>query len=174
MSKTSGRLIKEARTKAKVTQKELAKRLNISESTLSKWENGTNSPKSDDLIRISEELGISLNELINEEPSENSESAVPQQVSLAGDKTVSQSNDFVLRIPDKDLVIIVLMVAIALYIGPFGIFLMPMVFYIEFRKKMPWYLIAATIALTLWLIYEFSFYMGVVPFDTRVWYEDVY
>ena len=74
---------------------------------------------------------------------------------------MNQSNDFILRIPDKDLVIVVLMVAIALYIGPFGIFLMPIVFYIEFREKMPWYLIAATVALTLWLIYEFSFYMGV-------------
>ena len=173
MSKTSGRLIKEARTKAKVTQKELAKRLNISESTLSKWENGTNSPKSDDLIRISDQLGISLKELIDEEPSENSESAVPQQRSLAGTETVNQSNDFILRIPDKDLVIVALMIIIAILIHPLGIFMMPFVLYFEIKKKMPKMLIFATVVLTLYFIYEFSFYLGVVPFDTRVWYEDV-
>ena len=172
MSKTTGQIIKEARKDAKVTQKELADRLGIAESTLSKWENGMNSPKPDDLIRISDQLGIPLKELINDKSSEDSEETASPQP-LAAAETTSQSNDFVLRIADKDLVIIVLMVAIALYIGPFGIFLMPIVFYIEFRKKMPWYLIAATVALTLWLIYEFSFYMGVVPFDTRVWYEDV-
>ena len=37
MSKTTGQLIKEARKNAKVTQKELAERLGIAESTLSKW-----------------------------------------------------------------------------------------------------------------------------------------
>ena len=173
MQKTTGQLIREARKKAQLTQKELAGRLNISESTLSKWENGTNSPKPDDLIIVSEKLGISLKELIHEESSEDSKNTLPQKLSLAGTEALSQSNDFVLRIPDKDLVIVAVMIIIAIFINPLGIFVMPFVLYLEIKKKMSKLLIFATVVLTLYFIYEFSFYLGVVPFDTRVWYEDV-
>ena len=86
---------------------------------------------------------------------------------------MNQSNDFILRIPDKDLVIAALLIIIAMFIHPLGIFMMPFVLYLEIKKKMPKLLIFATVVLTLYFIYEFSFYLGVVPFDTRVWYEDV-
>ena len=52
--------------------------------------NGMNNPKSDDLIRISDQLGISLKELIDEESSENNEAAVLQQLSLAGTESESK------------------------------------------------------------------------------------
>ena len=173
MQKTTGQLIREARKKAQLTQKELAGRLNISESTLSKWENGTNSPKPDDLIRISDKLGISLKELIHEESSEDSGNTLPQKLSLAGTEALSQSNDFVLRIPDKDLVIVAVMIIIAIFINPLGIFMMPFVLYLEIKKKMSKLLIFATVVLTIYLFEEFWFYMGLVPWDTVVGYENI-
>ncbi|HCK87759.1 MAG TPA: hypothetical protein DHW39_03010 [Erysipelotrichaceae bacterium] len=173
MQKTTGQLIREARKKAQLTQKELAGRLNISESTLSKWENGTNSPKPDDLIRISDKLGISLKELIHEESSEDSEESSPQKLSLAGTEALSQSNDFVLRIPDKDLVTIAVMIIIAICIRPLGILIMPFVLYLEIKKKMSKLLIFATVVLTIYLFEEFWFYMGFVPWDTVVGYENI-
>ena len=86
---------------------------------------------------------------------------------------MNQSNDFILRIPDKDLVIVAVLIMVAICIRPLGILIMPFVLYLEIKKKMPKLLIFATVVLTLYFIYEFSFCLGVVPFDTRVWYEDV-
>lgn len=62
---TIGAIIKELREKNNLTQIELAQKLNISDKTVSKWENGKGYPDISLLGPISGVLGISVNELIS-------------------------------------------------------------------------------------------------------------
>lgn len=50
-----------------LTQDELAEKLNISRQSISRWENGECMPESDKLIKLSEILGVSLDELTGRE-----------------------------------------------------------------------------------------------------------
>ena len=61
---TIGAIIKELREKNNLTQIELAQKLNISDKTVSKWENGKGYPDISLLEPISGVLGISVNELM--------------------------------------------------------------------------------------------------------------
>ncbi len=60
----TGNLIKELRTEKELTQKELAEKLNVSTSAVSKWENGKGFPDISILEQLSAELGISITELV--------------------------------------------------------------------------------------------------------------
>lgn len=55
------------RLRKKITQSQLAKKLNIKQSTISSWETGINIPDIYTLIEITQILDISLNELIGYE-----------------------------------------------------------------------------------------------------------
>lgn len=73
---TFGEAIKEKREKLGLTQQELAEKLFVSRQTVCRWENGTRCP---DLVmakRIAMVLGISLDELI---PGEVTQDYVPQK-----------------------------------------------------------------------------------------------
>ena len=59
--------IKEARNKAKLTQKELASRIGVSTGTLSDYENGNHDPKSDYLSKIADECGVTVDFLLGRE-----------------------------------------------------------------------------------------------------------
>lgn len=61
--KKLGKKLKDARENAGLTQKTLADFIGISNTVLSKYENGELSPDNDVIIRISEVLGISTNML---------------------------------------------------------------------------------------------------------------
>ncbi len=50
-----------------MTQEELADRLSVSRQTVSKWENGECMPDAEKFIRLSDILGISLDELVGRE-----------------------------------------------------------------------------------------------------------
>lgn len=63
-----GRHIREYREKHKLTQKQLAEMLYVSDRTISRWERGNGLPDIDELPRIARLLGISLNELVGEPP----------------------------------------------------------------------------------------------------------
>ncbi|MCG4437262.1 helix-turn-helix transcriptional regulator [Erysipelothrix rhusiopathiae] len=56
--------IKFYRTEQKMSQEMLAEMLNISRQSISKWERGESLPSIDNLIRLSEILGIPLNDLV--------------------------------------------------------------------------------------------------------------
>ncbi|MGG3928572.1 helix-turn-helix domain-containing protein [Metabacillus fastidiosus] len=62
-----GEKIKEARTKKKMTQQELSDLLNVSRSAISNWESGRNYPDLDTIVRLSDILEISLNQLLRED-----------------------------------------------------------------------------------------------------------
>ena len=66
-TKKIGRFIAENRKAKDMTQKELAEKLNVSDKTVSRWENGNYMPDLSMLKPLSEVLGISLNELLSGE-----------------------------------------------------------------------------------------------------------
>lgn len=68
--------IRELRKAKKLSQQELAARLNIDRSTIAKWETGTNSPRTDKLRQLAEVLDCSLEELL---PPANSTNKYNQQ-----------------------------------------------------------------------------------------------
>lgn len=62
-----GKFIAECRKKKKLTQEQLAEKLNISDRAISKWERGLNLPDSSLMIELSNILDISVNELLSGE-----------------------------------------------------------------------------------------------------------
>ena len=62
-----GQFIMKERKRKKLTQLKLAERLFVSEKTISKWENGKGIPDTASLQKLSETLGVSINELLNGE-----------------------------------------------------------------------------------------------------------
>ena len=61
----TGAVIKELREKNKLTQLELADKLNVSDKTVSKWETGKGYPDITLLEPIAEAFGVSVTELIS-------------------------------------------------------------------------------------------------------------
>ena len=61
---TTGQLIKAARKKAGMTQKELGQRIGTTYQTLAQWENDLRNPKFETLQRIANALGVPVQELI--------------------------------------------------------------------------------------------------------------
>lgn len=60
-----GGFIKEMRTLQKLTQKELANRVHVTDKAVSKWERGLSAPAVDLLQPLSEALGVSVMELLD-------------------------------------------------------------------------------------------------------------
>lgn len=63
---TTGQLIKAARKKAGMTQKELGAKLGVAYQTLAQWENDLRNPKLDTLQRIAAALGVPVQDLISD------------------------------------------------------------------------------------------------------------
>ena len=59
-----GKFIAECRKKNNLTQMQLAEKLNITDRTISKWENGKGMPDSSIMLDLYNELKISVNELL--------------------------------------------------------------------------------------------------------------
>ena len=67
-----GAFLKELRKRKKLTQEQLAEKLNVSGRTVSRWETGSNMPDIGMLVEIADFYGVSITEIINgEEKSEN-------------------------------------------------------------------------------------------------------
>ena len=56
--------IKELRKKRKLSQRELAERINVSQQTVGSWETGRSEPNSDMMLRLSELFGVTLDYLL--------------------------------------------------------------------------------------------------------------
>ena len=63
--KQTGLFIREQRKAKKLTQVQLALKLNVSEKTISKWECGKGFPDTSLILPLCTELGISANELLS-------------------------------------------------------------------------------------------------------------
>ena len=68
-----GKFINKNRKKKNLTQTELAKKLKVSNHTISNWENGKSMPNYELLIPLTKELDIKISELINGEYDLNNE-----------------------------------------------------------------------------------------------------
>ena len=62
-----GRFIAECRKNKKLTQVQLAEKLNITDRAISKWETGKGMPDSSIMLDLCNELNISVNELLSGE-----------------------------------------------------------------------------------------------------------
>ena len=62
-----GEKIKERRKQAGLSQEQLAERLNVSRRAITKWETNKGIPDIANLIAISDEFGLSLDELIKDD-----------------------------------------------------------------------------------------------------------
>ena len=62
-----GEKIKECRKQAGLSQEQLAERLNVSRQAITKWETNKGIPDIANLIAISDEFGLSLDELIKDD-----------------------------------------------------------------------------------------------------------
>lgn len=65
--------IRETRKKIGLSQEELAEEIGVSRQTISNWEKGINSPPTACLKKMSQRLGVSVLELLGEEPEEQAE-----------------------------------------------------------------------------------------------------
>ncbi|MDD6252101.1 MAG: helix-turn-helix domain-containing protein [Oscillospiraceae bacterium] len=75
MSYVTGKAIKELREKRKITQKELAEKINVSDKAVSKWETGRGLPDIAILDDLSRALGTSITELLTGDLRENENQA---------------------------------------------------------------------------------------------------
>ena len=71
MSYVTGKTIRELREKKKITQKELAEKINVSDKTVSKWETGKGFPDIAIIEDLSKALGSSIAELLTGDLREN-------------------------------------------------------------------------------------------------------
>lgn len=81
----TGNLIKETRTELGLSQQQLADRLNLTRTTVSKWENGRGMPDISMLEPLSRELKLSISELIHgsREPKETADEAIHEVIHIS-------------------------------------------------------------------------------------------
>ena len=63
-SKECGNFISELRKEKKLTQKELAEKINVTDKAVSRWETGKGYPDVTSLVSLSDYFGVSANELL--------------------------------------------------------------------------------------------------------------
>lgn len=97
--KKIGGFLKELRKEKGVTQEQLAEQFNISNRTISRWENGNNMPDLDILIEISDYYEVDLREILNgERKSENMDKEMKETVLQAVDYTNTEAERYNKRV----------------------------------------------------------------------------
>ena len=87
-----GKFLKELRKQKGLTQEQIAEKFNVSNRTISRWENGNNMPDLDILIEISDYYEVDLREILNgERKSENMEKEMKETVLRAVDYTNTEA-----------------------------------------------------------------------------------
>ena len=56
------------RTRANMTQQQVADKLSVSHHTVSKWELGINTPSVEDLQKLAQVFGVTITELVTDKP----------------------------------------------------------------------------------------------------------
>ena len=79
-----GKFLKELRKQKGLTQEQIAEKFNVSNRTISRWENGNNMPDLDILIEISDYYEVDLREILNgERKSENMDKEMKETEGIA-------------------------------------------------------------------------------------------
>jgi transcriptional regulator with XRE-family HTH domain len=71
------KILKELREEKKLTQNEIAKLLNVSRASISAYENRTNDPSLDVLIRMADFFNVSLDYLLGRTPERTNNNLIP-------------------------------------------------------------------------------------------------
>jgi len=88
-----GKLLKDLRKEKRLTQENFAEIVNVSNRTVSRWENGNNMPDLDILIQLSDYYEIDLRELLDgERKSEKMNKALEETVLKAVNYSNNQSH----------------------------------------------------------------------------------
>lgn len=96
--KKIGALLKELRNEKGLTQEQFAEMVNVSNRTVSRWENGNNMPDLDILIQISDYYEIDLRELLDgERKSEKMNKELEETVLKAAAYTNSETERYTKR-----------------------------------------------------------------------------
>ena len=83
-----GKFLKELRKQKGLTQEQIAEKFNVSNRTISRWENGHNMPDLDILIELSDYYEVDLREILNgERKSGNIDKELKETVLRAADYT---------------------------------------------------------------------------------------
>lgn len=94
-----GRFLKELRKEKGITQEQLAEQFNVSNRTVSRWENGNNMPDLDILIEISDYYEVDLREILNgERKSENMNKEIKETILQAVDYTNTEAERYNKRV----------------------------------------------------------------------------
>lgn len=90
-----GEFLKELRKEKELTQQQFAEILNVSNRTVSRWENGNNMPDLDVLIYISDYYEIDLRELLDgERKSEKMNKEFEETILKADDYTNTEAEKY--------------------------------------------------------------------------------
>lgn len=100
-----GKFIALKRKEKNMTQEELAERLGVNNRTISRWENGNYMPDLSLLKILSEELGVSLNELLNGEETKGDD-----KVDKTLENTIAYSNEKIRKNKRSFLVVILFLI----------------------------------------------------------------
>ena len=94
-----GKFLKELRKQKGLTQEQIAEKFNVSNRTISRWENGHNMPDLDILIEISDYYEVDLREILNgERKSENMDKEMKETVLRAVDYTNAEAERYNKRV----------------------------------------------------------------------------
>lgn len=111
-----GKFISSLRKEKKYTQEELAEKLNVSNKSISRWENGNTMPDLSLIPKLCEILGISINELLSGERIESDEyqKKLEENIIINMDLLKKKINNFT-----KRFMLVVISIFILLVIGFF-------------------------------------------------------
>ena len=91
-----GNFIEEKRKEKKLTQAKLAEKVFVSEKTISKWENGKGIPDANSLVKLSEVLEVSLNDLLmGEKILKENDNKTNEKLLLEMAKEIEQKNKII-------------------------------------------------------------------------------
>ena len=109
--KKTGELIKLKRKELGITQEELAKKLNVTEKAISRWETGRGAPDISLLIPLSKELNVSVLEILNGEKVED-ENKIVVNILKEGNKKLNIFKRILLVVID---IIFILSLMVCIY-----------------------------------------------------------
>ena len=93
-----GEFIASLRKEKKLTQKELADKLNVTDKAISRWETGKGYPDVESLQNLSAFFGVSINELLAGEKAEiKSIEEISEEISSSIDEVLNKDSNAILK-----------------------------------------------------------------------------
>lgn len=93
-----GAFLKELRKENKLTQDELADKLNVSRRTVSRWETGNNMPDIELLIILADLYDVNLREILNGERNESKMNRIETETAILTQEYTNESNEKIKKV----------------------------------------------------------------------------